>query len=331
LPSIGGGADRPQTERGGCARRRDLGSGETREHACAEGHERCAPTVELRYRRRDRRRERRNDCGQKSQAEHLDDDRDGDHVGGDGDERDLVELEPGDGRSRDSACCRDADELRELTGNGVSLECANDARRDDEDRRDGGERELEAGIEERVRIPAEEHGSADEQGLPAITFATGQPRERTETSGERSADNGRVEPDGERVRDDGQQSGDLGEIDSEAEEQDHGGSATAHRSDLQPIDGETVVEARGAEIVEQLLVDHGRAAEHDRLDHVASLALQARDGVSGEPTADAVAEAGDSAAPAGDPPFLSTKDSVDALSPQPLRLVEAVRRSGWSP
>jgi hypothetical protein len=242
-----------------------------------------------------------------------------------------VELEPGDGCSRDSARCRHADELRKLTGNGISLECADDARRDDEDRRDGGERKLEAGIEERIRTPAEEHGGADEQGLPAITFATGQPRERTEPGGERSADDGRVEPDGERVGDDGQQSSDLGEIDSEAEEQDQGGSATADRSDLQSVDSETVVEAGGAEIVEQLLVDRGRATEHDRLDHVASLASQAQDCVTGEPTPDAVAEAGDSAASAGDPPGLSTNDRVDALPTEPLRLVETIRRSWRSP
>ena len=123
----------------------------------------------------------------------------------------------------------------------------------------------------------------------------------------------------------------LSDVDPEAEEQDDGRGATPDRGYLQPVDGEAVVEARGPEVCEQALVDAGAAPEDDRLDHVASLALQPRRRVAAEPASDAVADAGDAAAPADDPPRLPLQDRVDALPAQPRRLVEAVRRPRRSP
>ena len=87
--------------------------------------------------------------------------------------------------------------------------------------------------------------------------------------GERSAHDGWMEPDRERIRRHRGQRRELGDVDPEAEEQDDGGSATTDRGDLQPVDGEAVVEARGPEVGEQALVDAGGPPEDDRLDHVA--------------------------------------------------------------
>ena len=138
--------------------------------ARARGDEPRAPAVEPRQRGRDRRRDRRDRRRQEREAEHLDDDRNRDDVRRDGDERDLVELQPRHRRRREPARRRDADQLRELVRDRVALERADDARRDDEDRGDRGERELEAGVEERVRVPREENRCADEQRLPAVAL-----------------------------------------------------------------------------------------------------------------------------------------------------------------
>ena len=242
-----------------------------------------------------------------------------------------MELEPRDGRGREPARRRDADELREPVRHRVSLEQSDDARRDDEDRRDRGERELEAGVEQRVRVPAEQHGRADKQRLPAVTLAAGEPGKRPEACSERRAHHGRMEPDGERVGGHRKQRGGLGDVDSEAEKQDDCRGASPDRRDLQPVNGETVVETRGAEVVEQALVGAGRAAEDDRLDHISTLALQARRRVAAEPASDAIADARDAPTPTEDAERLTAQDRVDALPAQPLRFVETVRGSGWGP
>ena len=140
-----------------------------------------------------------------------------------------------------------------------------------------------------------------------------------------------MEPDGERVRRHRGQCRELGDVDPEAEEQDDGHGAAPDGGDLQPVDGETVVEARCPEVREQVLIDAGGAAEDDRFDHVAPIARQTRRRVASQPASDAVADAGDAAAPPDHPERLSAQDRVDALPAQPLRLVEAVRRSGRSP
>ena len=238
-----------------------------------------------------------------------------------------MELKPGDGRRREAARRGDTDELREPRRHRVSLEHPDDAGRDDEDRRDSGERELKAGVEERVRVPAEEHGRTDEQRLPAVTLAAGEPGERAEAGCERRAHDGRMEPDGERVRRHRGQCRELGNVDSEAEEQDDGYGGAADRGDLEPVHGETVIEACRAEIVEQSLVDAGGPAEDDCLDHIASLAPQARRRVAAEPATDAVADPGDPAAASDDAVRLTAENRVNPLPAQPSRLVEPVRRS----
>src|SRR2546423_3426732 len=140
-----------------------------------------------------------------------------------------------------------------------------------------------------------------------------------------------MEADGERVRRHREQRGGLGDVDSEAEKQGDCRGASPDRGDLEPVYRETVVETCCAEVVEQARVDDGRTAEDDRLDHVATLALPARGRVAAEPASDAIADTGDAATPTEDAERLTSQDRVDALPAQPLRFVEAVRGSGWSP
>ena len=242
-----------------------------------------------------------------------------------------MELEPGDRRRRNPAGSRDSDQLRELARYRIPLERSHDARRNDEDRGDGCKRELEAGVEEQIRVPAEEHGGTHQERLPPVALASGKPRKRAEPGGERGPYDRRMEPHCHRVSRDRQKHRDLREVAPEAQEQDHRCSPAANRRDLQPVDRQTVVQTRGPKIVEQPRVHLGRAAQHDRLDHLAPLTLQARRTVALEPPADAVARAGYSATAPDDPPRLAAQDGVNPLAAEPFRLVEAVRRSGRSP
>ena len=227
-----------------------------------------------------------------------------------------MELDPRDGRRRETARGRDADELREFVRDRVALESSDDPRRDDEDRGNGGERQLESRVEQRVRVPREEDGRADEERLPTVPLPRREPREGAERRGDAGAHDGRMETDRERVRGNGGEGRDLCDDPSEpGEEHDRDGGASDRR-DLQAIDGKAVIQPRRAEVGKQRLPDEVRAAEDDRLDDASPLAAQAMDTVAGKPPLDVVAESVDPAAPADDPPRpLCAEDNVDPLPP----------------
>ncbi len=67
---------------------------------------------------------------------------------------------------------------------------------------DRRERELEAGIEERVRAPGEQDGGRDEQDVPRVALARDEPGDRDGDAGDRGPDHGRLRADGEHVGDD---------------------------------------------------------------------------------------------------------------------------------
>ncbi len=141
-----------------------------------------------------------------------------------------------------------------------------------------------------------------------------------------------MEADRERVRRDGGERRDLGDKPAETREERDPGDRQRDRRDLQPVDGETVVQPRRAEVGEQRLPDEVGPSEDDRLDDIAALAGQTTDAVAREPPLDTVAEPVDPAASSDDAPRpLRAQHDVDSLAPQPCRLVEAVRRTGRRP
>ena len=143
-----------------------------------------------------------------------------------------MELEPCDGRRRETARGRDADELREFVRDRVALERADDARCDDEDRSDGGERQLESRVEQRVRVPREEDGRADEERLPTVPLPRREPRERAERRGDTGAHDGRMETDRERVGGDGGECGDFGNEPAQTGEERDRDDGASDRRDL---------------------------------------------------------------------------------------------------
>ena len=198
----------------------------------------------------------------------------------------------------------------------VALERADDARCDDEDRGDGGERELESRVEQRVRVPREEDSRADEERLPTVPLPRREPRERAERRGDAGAHDGRMETDRERVRGNGGEGRDLCDEPSKPGEERDRDDGARDRRDLQAVDSKAVIQPRRAEVGEQRLPDEVRAAEDDRLEDTSPLAAQAADAVAAKPPLDVVAESVDPAAPTDDPPRpLCAENYVDPLPP----------------
>ena len=240
-----------------------------------------------------------------------------------------MELEPRHRRGGEAARRRNADQLREPARDRIALERADDARRDHEDRGDGGERELEPGVEHGVRVPREEHRCADEERLPTVALPRREPCDSAERGGDRGANDGRVEPHRERVRRDRGERGDFGGDPAESDEKRDRDNRECDRRDLEAVDRQTVVQAGCAEVREQRLADEVRASQDDRLDDVPPLAAQTANAVARKPPLDVVADPVDPAAPAHDAPrSLRAEDGMDPLPPQPRRLVEPVRRPG---
>ena len=107
----------------------------------------------------------------------------------------------GRGRSARSQATGEGDgkRLRERRRKREAVELAPDARNGDEDRGDGGEGQLEAGLQERRRHPRHQHQRADREEVPTIARARGEPRQRSESSGDRGARHRRLPADGEHV------------------------------------------------------------------------------------------------------------------------------------
>src|SRR5438270_11308971 len=75
-------------------------------------------------------------------------------------------------------------------------------RYEQEDRAHGRERELEPGIEQRVRVPGEEDDRADEEQMPAVRSASREPGERAERTCHTRAHDGWLSAHGEHVAED---------------------------------------------------------------------------------------------------------------------------------
>ena len=142
---------------------------------------------------------------------------------------------------------RDRDHVGELLRHRVALEEAPDARDDEEDRRDRGERELEAGIEQGVRVPGEQDQRPDEQEVPAVALPRGEPRERAERARDPRPDHGRLRADGEHVRADPGERAELAEPARQAEHPREAEHAERDEHDVRAAHREQVVEPGGPE------------------------------------------------------------------------------------
>ena len=172
-----------------------------------------------------------------------------------------------------------------------AVELAPDARNGDEDRGDGGERQLEAGLQERRRHPRHQHQRADGEEVPTVARARGEPRKRGESSGDRGAGHRRLPADGKHVGGDHAERRELPERSRESEEPAEQEDARGEERDVLPRDGEQVVETGGAEVVLHVVRQPFVLAEHDAENDAAADAGRAPPDGELDPVAKAIAEA----------------------------------------
>ena len=212
----GKGGERP--------RRRHLSVGKTADGASAPPEVSGQPAVCPRERGGglgEQRVERRS--GQRPAEQRRDDGR-RERVRRHGVERNRSEMEPQDRRSHGAACSGDGDDLGQAAWQRVALEPAPEPRHEDEDRRHRRERELEARLQQRVRVPGEEHDGAHEEEVPALPRARREPRQRGERAGDSRAHDRGLPSDREHVPADRREGADLAEPTREAQrpgEQQH--------------------------------------------------------------------------------------------------------------
>ena len=210
----------------------------------------------------------------------------------------------------------------------VALEPRLDPGDEHEDGRHGRERELEAGLEQAVRIPREQDGSADEQEVPAVARTRREPGERREPAGHPRPHDGRLPAHREHVGEHGCKGADLPDPAREAEspgEEDH---PSDDIGDVLARHSEQVVEAGGPEAVAELLVEAFVLAEDDACEHRPALTGRDRVQGAGDAAPQPVRDRTEPSSPADHPEAPSTQDDVDPLAPEVRRLVEAAFRLG---
>ena len=187
-------------------------------------------------------------------------------VGGHG-----AELEEEDGRRCDAAGDRDRDDCRRRPRQRISLQPAHDARHEREDRGHRCKRELEAGIEQVVRAPGEQHESSEQQEPPAVALASTDPGERCKRSCDARPHDGWLRSDCEDVGADGRQGTDLARHARDPHQPRHEQHAARDECNVLARDGEQVVEPRRAERIPQGTIEPLVLPEHDPEQHGTSL------------------------------------------------------------
>jgi hypothetical protein len=183
-----------------------------------------------------------------------------------------VELEPHHRRRCDPAGRGDGHRVGEPPRERVAVEPPTQTRDENEDRNDGRKRELEAGIEQRVRIPREQNCCADEQEVPAIGHPRGQPRQRAQRTRDAGTNHGRLRPDCENVRADARERSQLTGPARGPDEPREQERTSRDERDVLTRHRQEVVEAGGTEALPQLIGQAAVVAEHDSLEHRSAFA-----------------------------------------------------------
>ena len=233
------------------------------------------PPVDPREQGGQRRRDRSHDRRDERDPEERGDDWSSERVRRDRVERNDSELREQDRRRCEPARPGDRDDLGERVRHRVPRQRLLEARDDDEDRPDGRERELEAGVQERVRAPGQQGGprrgagstsdrSASTQARPARRARPRlRPGRRTAASRLRA-----------RSRTDRRERHDLSDEarqSDQIDEQDRAARDQGRRFDRRPRVGGRAP-TRGSSRVTRPRVP--RPPEHDSGDHCAPLAVQ---------------------------------------------------------
>src|SRR5450830_303438 len=237
----------------------------------------------------------------------------------------VAELEDHDRGRHQAAAERDGDNRPQKRRQRRSLEQALERSHRHEDGNDGRERELEAGIEERARIPDEQREGSKQQEVPAIAWPRRQPGQRGERSSHGCPHHRRLQADHEHVSHDRRQRQHLAQAPGYAAEPGEAKHTSNEKGNVLARDREQVVETGAPEGLAQLSRETFVLAQHETQYEPAPLTGQPKREIVCEPLAQAVAETADASAPADAAPGARSQNDVYSLASEPGSLVEAAR------
>ena len=240
--------------------------------------------------------------------------------------RNRAELQPEDRRRHDAAGSGHGEHCGKTAWQRVALQSALDPRNADENRRDSRERQLEARLQESVRRGRHQHRSTDEQCIPPVGRPRREPCQGCERPRHARSDDGRLPPHRGDVGEHRQQRGDLAGPAGNAKPPGKQEGARDHVRDVLAGNRQEVVEAGGAEVVAELLVEPLVLSEHDTGDDSAPLTVQPGGEGASDASPQCVREPSDPAPVADDAVATRTEHDVDALSLQIGSLVEPFSR-----
>jgi hypothetical protein len=120
-----------------------------------------------------------------------------------------VELKPEDRRGREPAGGGDCDHGAEAVAQRIALQHALETWDEDEDRDHRSERQLKAGVEQRVRVPSQEDDRSDEEEVPPVCDPRCEPRDDAERSRDAGPDDRRLRADRDDVDHDRREGAEL--------------------------------------------------------------------------------------------------------------------------
>ena len=204
-------------------------------------------------------------------------------------------------------------------------------RREREDRRDRGERQLEPRIEDEVRVPREQRDRAEQQRVPRVAQPAHHPGDRRERAGDSGADDRRLRADGQHVRADPGERTELAEPAVDAEEPGQQEHAAGDQHHVLTAHREQVVEARRAEVVAEVVGQRLVVAEDDSLEDRAPFSREPGRNRRSETRAQVVGDAAEPAAPADLRPFVDFEHDMHPVATEPGALVEPALRTARPP
>ena len=212
----------------------------------------------------------------------------------------------------------------------VALERKPELWQQQEDRADGGERELEARLEQGGRGPRQQDRRTQGEEVPAIARTGEEPRERGQATGDSGAHDRRLPADCEDVGSDRADRRDLGRQPVDPQQPGEPEHSDRKERDVLSRDGQQVVEPGGLEVAAELVGEPLVLAEHDSREHGTPVAGESRGDRARNVRAEPVGDAADPTARAHDPPVAAVQHDMDAAARQPAAFVEAVLRTARS-
>ena len=261
--------------------------------------------------------------GEQSQAEHRGHRRKRQGIRRNGVDGCRTEVKEDDRRGDETANQGYAEHIAGTAWNRISVQARVEARNAHEDSRDSGERELEAGLEQRGRRPGQQHERPHGEEVPPVARPRREPGERRERAGDSGADHGRLPADREHVRGDRPERHELPDDSRDPEQPAEPEDADGDVRDVLAGDRQKMRKARCPEVLLDVFRQSFVLAEDDPENQSTPDSLGSAPDRTLDSIAKTIAASGDAATTAELAPRAPAENDVDPLAREPGTLVEA--------